>query len=250
VSLRTLKTEAVVLRSIRFSEADCVLHLYTLERGRLGAIAKGVRKTRSRFGARLEPMSQVDLLLHEGRGELALVRGAQLVHSHERSRSDAYRFAAGHIGLEAMLRLFVEQEAQPSAFHALTRFLDLLDGVEEGLPAQPALDPLTLSFQLKLLWLSGYLPHLVGCSVCGEDGKPLVGFSARAGGAVCAECDAGALPLSEAGFLAIRTLLERPMADAREAGLGPEGLRPCLRVIEALYEEHGGFRLKTLARPR
>ena len=193
---RTLKTEAVVLRSIRFSEADCVLHLYTLERGRLGAIAKGVRKTRSRFGARLEPMSHVDLLLHEGRGELALVRGAELVRSHERSRADAYRFAAGHIGLEAMLRLFVEQDAQPPAFHALTRFLDLLDGVEAELPAQPALDPLALSFQLKLLWLSGYLPHLAGCAVCGEEGRPLVGFSARAGGAVCADCDAGALPVS------------------------------------------------------
>jgi DNA repair protein RecO (recombination protein O) len=68
VSSRTWKTEAVVLRSIRFAEADCVLHLYTLERGRVGAIAKGVRKTKSRFGARLEPFSHADLLLHEGRG--------------------------------------------------------------------------------------------------------------------------------------------------------------------------------------
>jgi recombinational DNA repair protein (RecF pathway) len=62
MSSRTLTTEAVVLRSIRFSEADCVLHLYTLEKGRVGGIAKGVRKTRSRFGARLEPLSHVELL--------------------------------------------------------------------------------------------------------------------------------------------------------------------------------------------
>ncbi|MGH3092292.1 MAG: DNA repair protein RecO, partial [Gaiellaceae bacterium] len=123
MSSRTIKTEAVVLRSIRFSEADCVLHLYTLERGRAGAVAKGVRKTRSRFGGRLEPLSHVELLLHEGRGELMTVRGAELVRAHERSRSDGYRLAVGHIGLEAMLRLFVEQEAQPPAFHALTRFL-------------------------------------------------------------------------------------------------------------------------------
>jgi DNA repair protein RecO (recombination protein O) len=250
VASRTLKTEAVVLRSIRFSEADCVLHLYTLERGRLGAIAKGVRKTRSRFGARLEPMSHVDLLLHQGRGELALVQGAELVRSHERSRADAYRFAVGHIALEAMLRLFVEQDSQPPAFHALTRFLDLLDDVDAELPAQPALDPLALSFQLKLLWLSGYLPHLAGCAACGETGIPLVGFSARAGGAVCADCAAGALPVSEAGFVAIRTLLERSLAAAHDAGLRGDGLRPCLRVIESLYEEHGGFRLKTLAQTR
>jgi DNA repair protein RecO (recombination protein O) len=250
VSSRTLKTEAVVLRSIRFSEADCVLHLYTLERGRVGAIAKGVRKTRSRFGARLEPLSHAELLLHEGSGELLTVRGAELVRSHDRARTDAYRLAVGHIGLEAMLRLFVEQDAQPPAFNALTRFLDLLDEAEAELPAQPTLEALVLSFQLKLLWLSGYLPHLAGCAGCGETGKPLVGFSARAGGAVCAGCDSGAHPLSEAGFLGVRELLERPMAEAREAGLGADALRQALSVIEASYEEHGGFRLRTAARTR
>src|ERR671910_2949595 len=84
MSSRTTKTEAVVLRSIRFGEADCVLHLYTLAKGRVGAIAKGVRKTKSRFGARLEPFSHAELLLHEGRGELHTVRGADLIRSHER----------------------------------------------------------------------------------------------------------------------------------------------------------------------
>src|SRR5919109_3671056 len=236
---RSYKTKAIVLRSFRLGEADRVLHLYTLERGRVGAIAKGVRKTKSRFGARLEPFSHAELLLHEGRGELHTVRGAELVRAHDRSRTDGYRLAVGHIGLEAMLRLFVEQEANAAAFHALTRFLDVLDGVETRLPAQPALEPLVLSFQLKLLWLSGYLPHLAGCAACGEE-KPLVGFSARAGGSVCASCDAGAVPISAAGFEGIRALLERPLADARSARLGADVLRQCLRVLEATYEEHGG----------
>src|SRR5262245_65497842 len=100
---RSYTTEAVVLRSFRFGEADCVLHLYTLDRGRVGAIAKGVRKTKSRFGARLEPFSHAQLMLHEGRGELCTVRGADLLRSHERTRIDGYRMAVGHIGLEAML---------------------------------------------------------------------------------------------------------------------------------------------------
>lgn len=246
VSSRTFTTEAVVLRSIRFSEADCVLHLYTLEKGRVGAIAKGVRKTRSRFGARLEPLSHVELLLHEGRGDLHTVRGAELVRSHDRSRTDPYRLAVGHIGLEAVLRLFVEEEAQPPAFHALTRFLDLLDDVEAELPAQPSLEPLVLSFQLKLLWLSGYLPHLANCAACGGE-RPLVGFSARAGGAVCGDCASGAVSVSEAGFLGIRSLLEQPLAGAAGAGLADDALRQCLRVIESSYEEHGGFRLRTLS---
>jgi DNA repair protein RecO (recombination protein O) len=249
MSSRTTKTEAVVLRSIRFGEADCVLHLYTRARGRVGAIAKGVRKTKSRFGARLEPFSHVELLLHEGRGELHTVRGADLIRSHERSRADGYRLAVGHIGLESMLRLFVEQEANEPAFHALTRFLDLLDDVDAALPAQPAVDPLVLSFQLKLVWLSGYLPHLAGCASCGEE-RPLVAFSARAGGSVCTNCDTDALPISADGFEGIRALLERPLADARAAGLAADVLRQCLRVLEATYEEHGGFRLRTLAQTR
>jgi DNA repair protein RecO (recombination protein O) len=74
---RAVKTEAVVLRSLRFAEADRILHLYTRERGRMGAIAKGARKTRSRFGGRLEPLSHVELVLHEGRGELATVTGGR-----------------------------------------------------------------------------------------------------------------------------------------------------------------------------
>jgi DNA repair protein RecO (recombination protein O) len=246
VSSRTWKTEAVVLRSIRFAEADCVLHLYTLERGRVGAIAKGVRKTKSRFGARLEPFSHAELLLHEGSGELHTVRGAELVRAHDRSRTDGYRLAVGHIGLEAMLRLFVEQEPNAPAFHALTRFLDLLDDVESPLPAQPALDPLALSFQLKLLWLSGYLPHLAGCASCGEE-RPLVGFSAQAGGGVCAECGNGAFDVSPEGFEAVRGFLERPLAGAGDPAPSPRGRRECLGVIEASYEYHGGFRLRTLA---
>ena len=107
---RTYKSEAVVLRSFRYGEADRVLHMYTLDRGRVGALAKGVRKTRSRFGARLEPLSHAELVLHEGRGELQTVTGVELIRSHHAAREDSYRLGIGMIGAEAMLRLFPEQE--------------------------------------------------------------------------------------------------------------------------------------------
>ena len=81
----------------------------------------------SRFGARLEPFSHVELVLHQGRGELETVTGASLVRSHDRIRTDPYRLQVGMVGLEAMLRLFTEQEANEKAFTALTRFLDALD---------------------------------------------------------------------------------------------------------------------------
>ena len=76
---RAYSTEAVVLRSIRLGEADRVLHLYTRANGRVGAVAKGVRKTLSRFGGRLELLSHVELVLHRGRSDLETVTGVQLV---------------------------------------------------------------------------------------------------------------------------------------------------------------------------
>jgi DNA repair protein RecO (recombination protein O) len=239
---RGYKTEAVVLRSIRFGEADRVLHLYTLERGRVGAVAKGIRRTKSRFGARLEPLSHAEVMLHQGSGELATVTGAALLRPHSEAREDPYGLAVGLVGLEAMLRLFVEQERNPKAFEALTRFLDALD-VLDGQAPEPALDPLVLSFQLKLLWLSGYLPHLTSCAECGAEG-PLVGYSPQAGGAVCERCGAESLPLSTEGISGIEGLLGAPLA---EAAISKRAAREALRVITSSYEYHGGFRLRTLA---
>jgi DNA repair protein RecO (recombination protein O) len=245
VASRTYKTEAVVLRSLRFSEADRILHLYTRERGRIGAIAKGIRKTKSRFGARLEPLSHAELVLHEGSGELQTVTGAQLISPHEATRENSYRLGAGLIGAEAMLRLFGEPEANERAFVALTRFLDLLDDVT-ATAGRPELDPLSLSFQLKLLWLSGYLPHVTACVECGTH-DDLVGFSARAGGAVCQLHAAGSFGLSPDGLTGIEQLLSTPLQDAAAAGLSDRARRDVLAVVTSSYEEHGGFRLRTLS---
>ena len=242
---RTYKTEAIVLRSLRFSEADRILHLYTLERGRVGAIAKGVRKTKSRFGARLEPLSHVELLLHEGSGDLQTVTGVELQRSHRAAREEPYRLNVGLIGAEAMLRLFGEPEANARAFGALARFLDLLDDAPV-LVGRPPLDPLALAFQLKLLWLSGYLPHLTSCVECGVE-SGLVGFSPRAGGAVCRLHATGALGLSSDGLGGIERLLSAPLADAHAAGLSERARRDALAVVTSSYEEHGGFRLRTLS---
>jgi DNA repair protein RecO (recombination protein O) len=150
------------------------------------------------------------------------------------------------IGAEAMLRLFGEQESNPRAFEALTRFLDLLDEIPSRAPARPALEPLVLSFQLKLIWLAGYLPHLGGCAECGG-GPPFAGYSARAGGVVCENCGAGSLPLSAGGFAGLEGLLHRPLVESGAIGLDEQASRECLTVITSSYEEHGGFRLRTLS---
>lgn len=244
---RSSKTEAVVLRSFRFGEADRVLHLYTLEHGRIGAVAKGVRKTKSRFGGRLEPLSHVELLLHRGSGELHTVTGASLVEPHRPAREDPYRLSVALVGAEAMLRLFVEEERNERAFEALTRFLGAVDAIPAGGRARAALDPLALAFQLKLLWVSGYVPHLESCVEC-EGADELVGYLARAGGAVCAACaPPETVSLSPEGFRGMHALLWTPMADVHGLGLGERAMRDALAVVVATYEFHGGFRLRTLS---
>jgi DNA repair protein RecO (recombination protein O) len=204
-----------------------------------------VRKTKSRFGARLEPLSHVELLLHQGGGELLTITGVDLKRSHHAIREEPYRLNVGLIGAEAMLRLHGEPEPNDRAFTALERFLDLLDGAPVA-ESRPAVDPLALSFQLKLLWLAGYLPHLTGCVECGAADE-LVAFSARAGGAVCRAHASGALALSPEGLAAIEQLLSTPLADAVGASLSDRARRDALTVVTSSYEEHGGFRLRTLS---
>src|SRR5205085_9625403 len=150
-------------------------------------------------------------------GELQTITGVELLRSHRATREDNYRLNVGLIGAEAMLRLFGEPEGNERAFNALARFLDLLDEAAV-LDSRPAVDPLGLSFQLKLLWLAGYLPHLTSCVECGAEGE-LVAFSARSGGAVCALHGAGALRLAPEGVSGIERLLSTPLAEALSAGL-------------------------------
>jgi DNA repair protein RecO (recombination protein O) len=254
MAARSFRTEAVVLRSLRLGEADRILHVTTPGLGRIGAVARGVRKTTSKFGGRLEPLSHVELELTRGRGDLHTVTGVQLLASHQRSRDDGYRLAAGLVGAEAVLRLFPEDDPHPKAFQALVRFLELLDSLER--PADPtgrpvpfdagARDPLALAFQLKLLWVAGYLPHLASCAECGvEDG--LVAFSPRAGGAVCSRHAEGGLPLAAETIAGMNALLRTPLAEAHAAALSTRAVREALAVVTASYEYHGGFRLRSAA---
>lgn len=154
--------------------------------------------------------------------------------------------SVGLVGAEAMLRLYVEEERNERAFEALTRFFEALDDLPRALTGHAALDPLALGFQLKLLWLSGYVPQLEGCVECG-DSDGLVGYLPRAGGAVCSACAPSETVLvSPEGFRGILALLWTPLAEMLGLGLGERAVRDVLAVVVASYEFHGGFRLRTL----
>jgi DNA repair protein RecO (recombination protein O) len=233
------KTEAIVLRSIRYGEADRILHLYTRERGRVGAIAKGVRRPKSRFGGRLEPLFRIDLVLHEGRGELCTVNSASTVSAHPRLRDRGEPLQRATQACDAVLRLFDSQEANRPAYNLLCNELQLLDEQPEAATRAQA-----LSFRVKLLLAAGFLPELASCASCGER-EHLGAFSASAGGIVCAGCEAGSFPLDEAAHRFLVEALAKPLSDAPSAD--EAALRQADRAITETLEHHAHVRLARVA---
>jgi DNA repair protein RecO (recombination protein O) len=230
-----------VLRSMRYGEADRILHLYTPARGRVSAIAKGVRRSRSRFGGRLEPFFRIQAELHEGRGELLTVTGAQTVDPHARLRGDARALDAAARACDAVGRLFETGEPHPGVFNLLCRQLGLLDQQAGGAQAPVAAARSgSLSFRLKLLLAAGLAPQLGACANCGEP-EHLVGFSGAAGGVVCAACEAGSFGLGAEAHDFMTAALGRPLTEAPRAA-GP-ALAQVERAIAATLEHHANLRL-------
>jgi DNA repair protein RecO (recombination protein O) len=248
VSSRAVKTEAVVLRSMRYGEADRILRLYTLDRGHLGAIAKGVRRARSRFGGRLEPFFRLRIELHEGRGELLTVTGADTVDAHRRLRDDGRALDAAARACDAVGRLFETSEPHPGVFNLLCRELSLLDeragGADASAGMRPGMRAGALAFRLKLLLAAGLAPQLGACASCGER-EHLLGFSGSAGGVVCAACEGTSFPLGEEAHRFMTEALGRALAEAPDAP--DRALGQVERAISATLEHHAHLRLMPAA---
>jgi DNA repair protein RecO (recombination protein O) len=239
-----LDTEAVVLRTIRYAEADAVLSLLTRDQGRVSAIAKGARRTTSRLGGRLQPGIHARLALHRGRGDMYTVRGAAVLDAHAGLWVEGSRLQAAACVLEAVMRILPEDEASPDGWHLLLRVLDLLDRA----PAQPGparLHPLVLGTEAKLLVVSGLLPVLASCAHCGAPG-PLVAFSAAAGGALCGLCARRGEPADPDALAGMAALVGHPLADAAEL-LAPVAAPGVERLIGLILSEHLGVRLRSAA---
>jgi DNA repair protein RecO (recombination protein O) len=237
----TVKTEAIVLRSIRYGEADRILHLYSRQRGRIGAIAKGARKPRSRFGGRLEPFFRLDLVLHEGRGDLLTVTSASTLDGYPRLRSSGPALSAGARACDAVLRLLDSAEPNLPAYNLLCRYLSLLDDAETD---QAVVLEAALSFRLKLALAAGFAPELASCASCGE-AEHIVGFSGAAGGVVCGSCEAGSFELSEGAHSFMVEALAQPLAAAPAAE--PLALRQVERAIGETLEHHAHVQLRAAA---
>jgi DNA repair protein RecO (recombination protein O) len=202
------KEQGIVLRAVKLGEADKILSILTQGSGKVRAVAKGIRRTNSKFGARLEPLTHVSLLLYTGRS-LDTITQAEIVSSFRTIRGTFDLIAAGETMVEAVDKVAEEHERN------VRLFLLLLSGLRalEARPRDPA--AVAESFLLKLLSLSGFHPSLSACAVCGTAG-PQGWFSAGQGGVVCRDCaehDAGRI-----GDGAVRWLDALARIDVASAG--------------------------------
>ncbi|MHB9111436.1 MAG: DNA repair protein RecO [Thermoleophilia bacterium] len=236
---RNYSTEAVVLGSHKLGDADRIVTLFTADRGKVPTVVKGVRKVKSRFGGRLEPFTQLQVQLHEGRN-LHTLTGADTVKTHAVIRDEpaAYRAALGFI--EMLGRATPDFEKRPRSFNLLVNYLLEMDTA--ALDAINAI-AITLGAELKLLLLAGFLPHLGDCAACGsKDGLPR--FSAEIGGALCENCGGDSFRVAPVTLDAMRQLLEKPLAEAGEIDIDERAVREVWRCVREICRYHLGADLK------
>ena len=235
----SLKTEGIVLRSMRYGEADRILHLYTPHRGRVSAIAKGVRRAKSRFGGRLEPFFRLQLVLYEGKSDLLTVTSAETLAGHRKLREHGPSIDTAASACDAVARLFDDGDPHEGVYHLLANELALLDAEPDRAGRANA-----LAFRLKLLLAAGFAPQLSACASCGER-EHLQGFSGAAGGVVCSACEAGAFGLEQSAHDFLVAALGRPLADTPEAP--QRALAQAERAINATVEHHAHVRWRSVA---
>lgn len=183
------KDEGVVLRTIKLGEADRIVTLFTRGNGKVRAVAKGIRKTKSRFGGRLEPFTRAGLVIYRGRN-LDTITQVDIITSFDEVRTDFDRFAAATALVDLVEKVTPDREQALNVYALLLAGLHAL-AQDKGGGVVPA-------FTVKLLSISGYHPQLTVCAGCGNGGR-LAAFSPALGGAVCDACridDRGATELT------------------------------------------------------
>ncbi len=217
----TYRDEAIVLRTHKLGEADRIVTVLTRSRGKIRGVARGVRRTSSKFGGRLEPFTHVDLQFAEGR-TLDIITQAESLHAYgARLGSDYSAYTAGEVILETADKL-VTEEGQP-ALAQYRLLLGALRTLDEGTPDGPRSATMVLdSYLLRALAIAGYAPALTSCARCGLEG-PHAAFSPQAGGMVCARCrPPGAAMPSAATWALMSALLTGDWIATRDADIATQ----------------------------
>jgi len=196
------RCEALVLHHTYYGESDIILTLFTAEYGLQKGFARAARKSRKRFGAVLDPFTQAIFQWKRGRGDFLLLQDAELLNSRFGLRSDLPRLSLASYGVELVTLLLEEGEPSRQIYELLCSFLDYLEPGGDELSAR-------LLFELRLIYLLGYMPHLLHCSECLKIFDcEMIRFDANRGGSLCLDCAGTAgvsIDLGTVGSLA-RTL--------------------------------------------
>jgi DNA repair protein RecO (recombination protein O) len=235
--MRLRHDQGIVLRSFPFGEADRVVVLLSPNHGKVRAVAKGVRKTTSRFGGRLEPFTHVDLVLYEGRS-LATITQVSVIEAFPHLRGELDRVLAAGTMVEAVDAVTEEEESAVRAFLLLQRGLRALE-------AGPRHPDLVAAFLLKVADVVGVAPALDHCAGCGTR-QGVTRFSFGAGGALCERCRTpGAVALRDGltSYLAALAVADLGALPTPDPGFSGEAMGVTRRFIEY----HLDRRLESLA---
>lgn len=227
------RDDAVVLRTYKLGEADRIVVLFGRNRGKIRAVAKGVRRTRSKFGARLEPGSVISGQFYEGRN-LDIVTQAETVALHGGLRNDLDAYGRAAVMLEVIDQVGQEGEADPALYRLLTGALDELERSRNPLVV-PA-------FVAKLLVFEGVQPLLDRCVSCGSE-DALVAIQLHVGGVLCDACKAGE-PISPEARLALIDIFAGRVRQVLEA-TGPETSHELENLGARMIEQHLERRLRS-----
>ena len=235
------RDQAVVLRTYKLGEADRIVSLHTHDNGKVRAVAKGVRRTRSKFGSRLEPLSHVSIQLYRGRGDLDTITQVETISRFGSLRDDPDRFARAEALLEAVEG--VAQDREPDrALHVM--LVKALTTLEVQTPDNGDSGLVVAAFFLKLLAHEGLAPQLESCLRCGSPDS-LVAFDPQEGGVLCRQCRRGR-PVSETALDLMRRILSGGLASVLAQGSSPAAAE-LLALATALLEHHLERRLRSIA---
>lgn len=228
------REQGIVLRTWKLGEADRIINLVTRGRGKVRAVAKGIRKTKSRFGARLEPTGHVALQLYEGR-ELDTITQVESIDQFAVFREDLDRFTKASAMLEAVDQVSQEGEANPALYQLLLGGLRTLSQQDSALVLG--------GFCLKLMAVEGYRPVVDQCVECGSEGD-LVAFSVLDGGTLCRR-DRRGTSISPEALELVRRILGGQLGSALN-----EPASPATHEVDALatdsLEHHLERRLRSV----
>lgn len=241
------KTPGVVLRRRALGEADRIVTLFTRKFGKLRAVAKGVRKPKSRLAGHLEPLHVADFVLwrREGR-ELALVSGADLIERHPELGNDLTTFAAAEFAAELLDKSLPDDEPHPKLYELLIRFVRALKKTEHALPA-------LLAFTVRAADDLGWAVDSGTCGGCGKSIQSADGawLEYKEGALFCPECESAGTNsgerLSDHALRALRSASSEP-PKAVSGPSGISGASEAVRALDRLLAWHQDRRPLTSAR--